>query len=163
MEALAATLRLAGRAAPASEIRDAEIAIHTQLRVAVQNAPLRKLEPGDDDGWSLVPALGSLFVPIHAIARQRVDVSALPPEEEEAAAALSESAAGWLSASATALATQRALPSFQPASAAIETLEAAAGVSDATAASLRLRGEWFGLLNAQIQRLAGRAPHEVSS
>ena len=165
MEALAATLRLAGRAAPASEIRDAEIAIHNQLRVAWQNAPLRKLEPGEDDGWSLVPALGSLFVPIHAIAHQGVDLGTLPPDEAAATSAVSESVAGWLSASATALGEPRALPAFRPATAAVETLKAAAGGPESPAAALRLRAEWFALLNAKIERLAGPEAEagEVSS
>jgi len=160
MEALAATLRLGGRAAPAAEIRDAEIAFHTQLRVVALNAPIRKLEPGDDGGAALLPAMGSLFVPIHAIARQGVDLAALHPDEATAISAMSESVAGWLSASATALEEPRALPAFRPDRAAVETLEAAAAGTASPASALRLRAGWFLLLSATIDRLAG--PGEVS-
>jgi len=159
VEALAATLRLANREVPRARLREAEIAFHTNLANASQYAPFRHLEPGDDDRWSLIPAIESLFVRIHAIVHQRLDSSALPTVTREALSERTEHEAEWLSDFATALAAPGPIPAFQPDTAVAEQLQhfvGSPGTGDGAAEALRLRAEWLGQLDAQIVRMAAR-------
>ena len=155
-EALAKAMRLGSREAPGAEIRDAEIAFHENLKAAAQHAPVRRLEPGDEDGWSLVPAIQSLFVRIHAIVRQPLDWPSLPPEARQAISAQGESVASWLSQLASAIATPRAIPAYRPGAEAVDTLEQFLGRSGEDDEPLRLRMAWFALLDADIQRFVAR-------
>jgi len=156
VEALAAVMRIGTAGKPG--LREAEIGFRTHLQTAAQYTPARVMEPGEDSG-SLIPAIESLFVRIHAIVHQRVDLKALPPAAAEGLSTASESVAKWLSDFAASLASSRATPAFQPAASAIVKVEDAAGgagAGDGSAATLRLRADWFGLLDAQIERLAAR-------
>ncbi len=161
VEALAATLRLASEPGPRARLREAETAFHTNLGAALQYAPFRHLEPGDDDRWSLIPAIESLFVRTHAIVHQRLDLRALPPAARDALSTRGESEAKWLSDLATALAAPRAIPAFQPDAAAAEKLQhlvGDSGTENGSAAALRLRVEWLGLLDEEIERMAAGEP-----
>ena len=154
-EALAATIRCATGQAAGRELHEAEAAFHTGLWTAIQSAPTGRMELGDDDPWSLIPAMKALFVRIHAIARQPIDVQALPPAAREALSELRESVARWLSDLARAIAAPAPAPVFQPAAAAVAELEGILGTSQEAGeplVPLRLRVEWFGQLNAQIER-----------
>jgi multidrug resistance protein MdtO len=156
VEALAAVMRIGTAGQPG--LREAEIGFRTHLQTAAQYTPARVMEPGEDSG-SLIPAIESLFVRIHAIVHQRVDLKGLPPAAAEGLSTASESVAKWLSDFAASLASSRATPAFQPAASAIVKVEDAAGsagAGDGSAATLRLRADWFGLLDAQIERLAAR-------
>jgi len=158
LESLATMLRL-GRGDPsAAGLREAEIAFQTNLRAAAQYAPARRLEPGGDDRWSLIPDLESLFARIHAIAGQPLDPRHLPPGAEGALSARSESAASWLSGAAAALPSPDAVPAFHgPSNGAGQIEQGAASAGGADQAALRLRLEWFDLLQRQIERFAARA------
>jgi len=157
VEALAAAMRSVG--ASGAGLREAEIAFHTHLQTAAQYAPAEVMEPGEDRRPSLIPPIESLFVRIHAIAHQRLDAEALPPAAAQALSTLSDGVTKWLSDAAAALALPRAIPAFQPAAAAVETLEVAARSATAggePAAALRMSAASFGLLNRQIERFAAR-------
>jgi len=159
VEALAATLRFASGEGRQARLREAETAFHTSLSNALQYAPFRHLEPGDDDRWSLIPAIQSLFIRIHAVVHQGLDLRRVPPAAGEALSALSGNEARWLSDFATALAAPRAIPAFQPDTVAAEKLQHFAGspgTEDGSADALRLRIEWLGQLDEQIERIAAR-------
>ena len=155
-EALAAAMRYGGSGqATASELREAETAFHDSLRKAIQAAPTRSLEPGKDDGWSLIPAIERIFVRIHAIAHQPIDVQALPPGVSAALSALGESVASWLSDLARAIAAPSPARVFQPAVAAAAELERFLGSAQEAGQAdtpVRLRVAWFELLIDDIQR-----------
>jgi multidrug resistance protein MdtO len=153
-EALAATLRSAS-AQPGREVRDAETALHASLQAVTEASRLRHAEAGDQDGSSLVPAVERLFVPVHAIANQPLDVQMLPPAVHTALSAMGESVARWLSELARAIAGSGPVPVFQPAVSAAAELEqllgGAPGADDAMA-PVRLRLAWYRLLDHEIQR-----------
>jgi multidrug resistance protein MdtO len=155
VEALAAVIRSAGKPG----LREAEIGFHTHLQTAAQYASAEVMELGEDRRPSLIPAIESLFVPIHAIAHQPVDATALPSAAAEAFSTASESVAKWLSDLSASLVSHRTIPAFQHPATAVAKLEAAAGSAtgkDEPGAALRLRAELFGLLNGQIERIVAR-------
>jgi multidrug resistance protein MdtO len=153
-EALAAMLRPASEQ-PGAEVPDAETALHASLQEATEASRLRHAEAGDLDGSSLVSALERLFVPVHAIASQPLNVEALPPAVSAALSTLADSVASWLSELARAIAGSGPVPVFQPAVSAAAELEqrlgAAPGADDAMA-PVRLRLAWYRLLDHEIQR-----------
>jgi multidrug resistance protein MdtO len=154
-EALAATLRSGSEQAGGSKLREAEAAFHASLRAAIQTAPMRYMELGEDGGTSLIYTIEKLFVRIHAIAHQPMDVQALPPAVHTALSAMGESVARWLSELARVIAGSGPVPVFQPAVSAAAELEqllgAAPGADDAMA-PVRLRLAWYRLLDREIQR-----------
>jgi multidrug resistance protein MdtO len=154
-EALAAAMRCGPGQASGSELRDAEAVFHASLRAAIQTAPMRSMELGEDGGTSLIHTIEKLFVRVHAIAHQPIDVQALPSAASAALSAVGESVAGWLSELARVLAASGPVPAFQPAVSATAELEqlvgAAPGADDAMA-PVRLRLAWYRLLDREIQR-----------
>ena len=154
-EALAAALRSEPEQAGGSALRDAEAAFHASVRIAAQAGPMQNMERGEDDGTSFLPLIERLFVRIHAIAHQPIDLQGLPPAMTAALSALGESVASWLSELAKAIAARGAAPVFRPAEGAVAELErfmASGQELDAAVTPVRLRVAWFGLLCDDLRR-----------
>src|SRR5262249_58494238 len=86
VDALAAMIR--------GEAKDASASFHKNLAVARKQAPVARLEPGEDDRSSLIPAIESLFVPIQVISQTE---GVLPASAKEALHAVADPIANWVS------------------------------------------------------------------
>src|SRR5262249_468405 len=130
-EALATALRRGGGETSITGGSESEITFHTQLETVMQNAPIRKLEPGEgEDVGRLVPSRQSAFIHVHALARQPLDVGALPARVRAGLSALSEDAASWLSQLASSLTTDGPIPAHLRPAATVHELEEILAESD---------------------------------
>jgi len=126
----------------------------TSLDVARKQAPVARLEPGDDDRSSLIPAIESLFVPIQVISQT---TGVLPASAKEELRAAAEPIANWLSDLARSFTAELPIPAFHPSKAAVQRLKAilndsadqACGAQD-----LQLRYFWLERLSTRIEQLA---------
>ncbi len=126
----------------------------TNLAVARKQAPVARLEPGEDDRSSLIPAIESLFVPIHVISQT---AGVLPASAKEALHAVADPIANWLSDLARSFTAELPVPAFHQAEAAVQRLKAIVNDSAERAGGtqdLQLRYFWLERLSTRIQQLA---------
>src|SRR5258708_34272228 len=91
----------------------------TNLAEARKQAPVARLQPGEDDRSSLIPAIESLFVPIHVISQT---AGGLPANAKEALRAVAHPIANWLSHLAPSFPAQLPVPAFHQAEPACHPL-----------------------------------------
>src|SRR5499433_182223 len=145
VDALAAMIR--------GEAKDASASFHKNLAVARKQAPVARLEPGEDDRSSLIPAIESLFVPIQVISQTE---GVLPASGKEALHAVADPIANWLSDLARTFSAELPVPAFHQAEAAVQRLNAVVNDSAERASGtqdLLLRYFWLERLSARIQQL----------
>jgi len=126
----------------------------TNLAVARKQAPVARLEPEEDDRSSLIPAIESLFVPIHVISQT---AGVLPASAKEALRAVADPIANWLSDLARSFTAELPVPAFHQAEAAVQRLKAIVNDSAERAGGtqdLQLRYFWLERLSTRIQQLA---------
>src|SRR5215813_5128958 len=145
VDALAAMIR--------GEAKDASASFHKNLAAARKQAPVARLEPGEDDRSSLIPAIESLFVPIQVISQTE---GVLPASAKEALHAVADPIANWLSDLARSFNAELPVPAFHQAQAAVQRLNAIVNDSAERARGtqdLQLRYFWLERLSARIQQL----------
>src|SRR5258708_16409153 len=126
----------------------------TNLAVAREQAPVARLEPGEDDRSPLIPAIESPFVPVHVISQP---TGVLPSTAKEALRAVADPIANWLSDLARSFTAELPVPAFHQAEAAVQRLKAIVNDSAERAGGaqdLQLRYFWLERLSTRIQQLA---------
>jgi len=155
LDALAAMIR--------GEPKGASASFQTNLGIARKQAPVARLEPGEDDRSSMIPVIESLFVPIHVISQLPAGV--LPIGAKDALRAVADAIANWLSELAKCVTEQLPVPAFHEAEAAVQRLKAILKDSSEPADALqhlRRRCFWLGRINARIQQFANKGSEQIA-